>query len=118
MEIRYLGFDQLGNARGYRFDLVSKGDSAQHFVVTVDLGLFRTHGVGIQEGPSLCAQKLVADLENRSEGSHVLTTDDLRAYADACAVSEARRLAARKAGPRRRPNTAPHQESPWRGPHH
>lgn len=117
MELRYLGFDQLGNARGYRFDLVSDGDRAREFTVTVDLALFRAHHVGIQEGPSLCAQKLVADLESRSEGTHELTTEDLKAYADACAEAEARKIAARKAGPRRRPNV-PHQESPWRGQHH
>src|SRR5690348_12499105 len=77
MELRYQGFEQLQNARGYRFDLVTKGSALRQFVVTVDLALFRTHAVGIQEGPSLCAQKLLADLENRFEGDHQLTTEDL-----------------------------------------
>ena len=118
MELRYLGFDQSGSARGYRFDLVGGGAEARQFVVTVDLALFRTHGVGIQEGPTLCAQKLSADLLRQSEGAHELTTEDLNAHADACAETEARKLAARRAGPRRRPDAPPHQESPWRGPHH
>ena len=57
MELRYLGFDQLQNARGYRFNLVVKGDATRQFVVTVDLALFLAHRVGIQEGAqSLCAE--------------------------------------------------------------
>ena len=39
--------------------------------------------MAIQEGPSLCAQKLAADLEKSADWSHELTTEDLRAYADA-----------------------------------
>src|ERR1051326_2908437 len=109
MELRYLGFEQLQNARRYRFDLVAKGDATRQFVVTVDLALFRAHGVGIQEGPSLCAQKLLADLESCPEGAHELTTDDLRAYAEKRAAAEARRIEARKSGPRRQkaPNSHP-----------
>jgi hypothetical protein len=115
MELRYLGFEQLENARGYRFDLVAKGDAARQFVVTVDLTLFRTHHVGIQEGPSLCAQKLLADLASCSEGAHELTTEDLRAYAHECAAAEARRIEARKGGPRRRKAPHSHPPTPWHG---
>jgi hypothetical protein len=114
VELRYQGFDQLQNARGYRFDLVVKGDAARHFVVTVDLSLFRMYQVGIQEGPSLCAQKLAADLENCPEGAHELTTDDLRLYADARTAAAARKLEARQGARRPKPpgSSAP---SPWPG---
>jgi hypothetical protein len=115
MELRYLGFDQLQNARGYRFDVVAKGDAPRQFVVTVDLALFRTHRVGIQEGPSLCARKLVADLEKCADGTHELTPDDLQAYADARAAAEARKIEARKAGPRRPKPPSPDSQSPWHG---
>jgi hypothetical protein len=112
MEIRYMGFDQLRNARAYRFDVVAKGDATRHFVVTVDLALFRTHKVGIQEGPSLCAQKLTADLEASVDGAHELTADDLRAYADARSAAETRRIEARSGS--RRPKPAnPHFQAPW-----
>jgi hypothetical protein len=113
LELRYLGFDQLNNARGYRFNLVAKGDATRQFVVTVDLSLFRTHGVAIQEGPSLCAHKLESDLEKCSEGSHELTTEDLRAYADARAAAEARKVEARKGSPRRPKVSGSHPPSPW-----
>lgn len=115
MELRYLGFEQLKNARGYRFDVIVKGIAPRRFMVTVELGLFRTHAVGIQEGPTLCAQKLLADLENCFEGDHQLTTEDLRAYANGRAEAEARKIAARKTGMRKpRPQPA-YPPSPWRG---
>jgi len=114
MELRYLGFEQLQNARAYRFDAISKGEATRQFTVTVDLGLFRTHRVGIQEGPSLCAHKLLADLEACSEGVHELTTEDLRVYAETRATAEARKMDARKSGPHR-PKTPPDtSQLPWR----
>lgn len=114
MEFRYLGFEQSQNARTYRFDVISKGVANRQIVVTVDLGLFRTHGVGIQEGPSLCAHKLAADLQTGAEGAHELTTDDLRAYAEARATEEARKSEARKNWVHR-PKTPPDtSQLPWR----
>lgn len=113
MELRYLGFDQLDNARAYRFDVIAKGEATRQFIVTVDLGLFRTHHVGIQEGPGLCAHKLLADLQISFEGAHELTTEDLRIYAETRAAAEARKLEARKGGPRRA-KAAEHFQSPWR----
>jgi len=101
MELRYLGFDQLRNARAYRFDVTAKGEATRQFVVTVDLELFRTHHVGIQEGPTLCGNKLLTDLETSAEGHHELTTEDLRNYAEARANAELRKIEARKNGPRR-----------------
>ena len=113
MELRYLGFEQSQSGRVYRFDVISKGESPRQAVVTVDLALFRAHRVGIQEGPSLCASKLVADLETGTEGAHELTTEDLRAFAEARATEEARRTEARKGGAHRSkpPDTS---QLPWR----
>jgi hypothetical protein len=113
MEIRYMGFEQLESARGYRFDLVTKGDPPRRFVVTVDLALFRMHSVGIQEGPRLCAQKLLGDLEKNAEGAHELTTEDLRAYAQERAAAEARKMEARRNGPRRAKAAGSHQPPAW-----
>jgi hypothetical protein len=112
MELRYLGFEQVQNARGYRFDVLVKGDATRQFVVTVDLALFRAHRVGIQEGPSLCARKLAADIENSVDGAHELTTEDLREYADARAAAEARKVESRS-GARRPKAPVSHSQSPW-----
>ena len=114
MEVRYLGFEQQQNARAYRFDVVEKGEPSKSFIVTADMSLFHIHGVVIQEGPSLCAGKLLADLEKNIAGAHELTAEDLRAYVNARSLAEAKRAEMRKA-PRRRPSAA-EERSPWRGP--
>jgi hypothetical protein len=113
MELRYMGFDQLKNARGYRFDVIAKGDAPRRFIVTVDLALFRTHRIGSQEGPSLCARKLTADLEKCTDGTHELTTDDLRAYADARAAVLARKAESRRGVPQRPRPPVTDSHSPW-----
>jgi hypothetical protein len=112
MEFRYLGFDQQQNARVYRFDGLAKGEPTKHFLVKADLALFLTHRIGIQEGPTLCANKLAAEMETHPEGDFNLTEDDLRAHAVARTEAEARKAGARKAAPHRNANRG---NSPWRG---
>jgi hypothetical protein len=68
------------SARSYQFDVVEKGQRAKRVIVTADLSLFHSDGVGIQEGPALCASKLVADLESDFAGAHELTDEDLLSY--------------------------------------
>jgi len=112
MEIRYLGFEQQQNARAYRFDVIEKGQPSKHCVVTADLALFLAHHVGIQEGPTLSANKLVADLQSQVEGSHELTDFDLRSHATARTLADAER-AMRKSG-HRRPLAGADAKSSWR----
>ena len=113
MEVRYLGFEQQQSARSYQFDLIEKGQPAKRFIVTADLSLFHTHGVGIQEGPALSANKLAANLQSEFAGAHELTAEDLLSYVNARSLAEAKRAEIRKA-PRRRPAAA-EERSPWRG---
>ena len=80
MDLRYLGFDQQGNTRAYRFDGITKGETTKHFTITAEISLFLVHHISIQEGPTLCAQKLAADLRNNALGVHALTEDDLRRH--------------------------------------
>ena len=96
MQLRYLGFDQMQNARAFRFDIMNKGEVTKQAIVTVDLSLFLLHHVGIQDGPTLCASKLSADIENSIEGTHTLTADDIRAHAEARTAAEAKRIEARR----------------------
>ena len=103
MELRYLGFDQAKNKRLYNFDHNAKGQPSMRFVVSVDIALFLKHHVGIQEGPTLCAQKLAADLEANREGEHELSNEDLLVYVNGRAAREAQRAALRRPGPHRRP---------------
>ena len=113
--IRYLGFDQRQNSRVYRFEVGNHGRFTRQVSVTADMSVFRDHNVGIQEGPCLSENKLTADLERGWEGEHELTTADVRAYADAKALADARRASTRKA-PRRRPGVQAEAQPkpPWR----
>jgi len=115
MDLRYLGFEQRLNSRLYRFDAKEKGQPARSFTVTAELALFLRYGVGIQDGPSLCATKLAADLGRDFDGAHELTEEDLRLYSDARNEASAQRAARR--APRRRVAAAGAQEesrSTWR----
>ena len=115
VEIRYLGFDQRQNSRVYRFDVRINGHLTKQVSVTADIAVFRDHRVGIQEGPFLSGNKLMADLERGWEGAHELTAADVQAFADTKALADAQRAGARKA-PRHRtgvPAEAQHK-SPWR----
>ena len=103
MELRYLGFDQKQNTRQYKFDGVANGQPTLHFVVTADLALFLAYRIGIQEGPSLCAHKLSSAQQAATEVILELTSEDLRAHADARSLAEARKAEARRVGVRRRP---------------
>lgn len=108
-----MGFEQTPARRLYRFDGTTEKGSVAHFVVSVDLALFVRNRVNIQEGPSLCAQKLIADLNGLHEGEHELTDRDLAAYAAGRAADAARKAAARKTGPRRRKPEPGQPVSPW-----
>lgn len=101
MELRYMGFDQLRNARAFRFDVLAKGETTRQAVITADMELFLQHHVGIQDGPTLCAAKLASDLERQAEGEHVLTDEDVRAFGAARAAAEAKRIESRRTAGRR-----------------
>jgi hypothetical protein len=102
MELRYRGFNQNENTRTYKFDAVSKGESAVEVAVTVDMALFLKHHIGIQEGPALCAQKVTADTVSTQKHDYELTNEYLLAFANARAANEARKAAARQNGARHR----------------
>jgi hypothetical protein len=117
VELRYLGFDQLGSARAFRFDVIAKGETKREAVITTDMALFLQHHVAIQEGPTMCAVKLTSDLERSFEGEHVLAAEDLHAHAERRAALEAKRIEARRAGGRRHSkaghdNSADHLPNP------
>ena len=78
--LRYQGFDQTNNIREYRFDDIVAGQARKHFVVTADVSLFVKHRVGMQEGPTLCFQKLSALSDTLLELRYELTSDDLVAF--------------------------------------
>jgi hypothetical protein len=98
-----MGFEQHQNVRAYQFDRVAKGERAVRFVITVDISMFLKHRIAIQEGPGLCARKLLLNLESQHEGLHELTSDDLAGYLSARAAEEARKASSRKSEPKPQP---------------
>ena len=109
MNLRYLGFEQTKNARAYQFDLIEKGHPARQFVVTADLSLFLAYRVALQEGPTLSASKLAADLQRNFEGAHELTGEDLRLHVNARLLAETERIERRGRGRRNSGSAAPHE---------
>lgn len=109
MELRYMGFDQTQNMRCYRFDRIVKGEPPLRLTITADLALFVEHRVQIQEGPTLCAGKLAADLAQSQTGRHQLTNDDLVAHLQARTIAEALKNESRG---RRSHRSAPNASDP------
>jgi hypothetical protein len=107
MELRYAGFDQTQNKRSYKFDAGLPDRTTGHYVVSVEISLFLKHRVNMQEGPSLCARKLSADLEANVEGIHELTDQDLLTYAAGRAAKEAQKAEMRRSKPHRRTTPPP-----------
>lgn len=62
LPLRYMGFEQSGSVRVYRFVRTQLGEARATVVVKADLALFTKHHVGIQEGPNLCLHLLAAAL--------------------------------------------------------
>lgn len=92
IDLRYMGFQQAGNIRSYRFDALAGGHTVQHFVVKVDLALMLKHRIGVQEAPVLCLRKLAADLRGvPGPVAHELDNDDLDSYASSRAAAVERK---------------------------
>jgi cold shock CspA family protein len=56
--LRYVGFNQAGGMREYRFERVNPGAPTETLTVLADLAMFRRHHVGIQDGPALCLRAI------------------------------------------------------------
>ena len=87
MRLRYMGFEQRGAARDYRFDQVSVGGDTIHLVVEIAMTLFTKFHVGIQDGPALCLHAL--NIESKTGGvsfhllpSRALTGSDVQIFVD------------------------------------
>ena len=63
VQLRYVGFDQAGFVRTFRFQGVVSGEPTRDYNVTGDVRMFQKYHVGIQEGPALCVRLLLAQLE-------------------------------------------------------
>jgi hypothetical protein len=97
-----MGFDQQKSTRTYRFDQVEKGARIARLMISADLDLFLKNQVALQEGPVLCARKLASDLEQSRPMAHILTDEDLLAFATTRATVAAQKAEMRGRQPKRR----------------
>jgi hypothetical protein len=100
--LRYLGFDQEGNTRTYRFDQFAIGESTVECTISADLRLFAKFHIAIQDGPRLCALKLEANPRSAGDPHAELTAADLKQHEDARALALAQK-ASDRTSKRRRP---------------
>jgi cold shock CspA family protein len=61
--IRYVGFEQEGNIRSYKFERQIPREEAVSAVVNADMALFLKHKIGLQDGPMLCLRLVVAEID-------------------------------------------------------
>src|SRR5260370_14950796 len=59
-QLRYVGFQHHGNCRTFRYERITPGQATQNFVVDVDLWLYQTYRIAIQDGPTMCMKILTA----------------------------------------------------------
>ena len=81
----YMGFNQQGSVRAYRFERTSPGHVTRTFILTTDLALFTKHRLAIQEGPALCLRLLLAEADTPGVAGtrmpeSALTDQDLLAH--------------------------------------
>jgi cold shock CspA family protein len=106
LRLRYMGFEQIGNLREYRFERMVKGRETESFAMTADLALLMKHSVSIQDGPGLCLRLLTAGLEAGGASGPLRTVTD----AEVLAFAAARPAPKTRPGPRKKPAAA--QETP------
>lgn len=83
--VRYLGFEQNGNIRNYKFERIAPGGERQAATVSTDMALFLTHQIGLQDGPALCLRLVTVELEDANPVNHLpfqrsLTDADMLAH--------------------------------------
>jgi cold shock CspA family protein len=94
--LQYMGFEQTGSTRAFRFRRVVRGEETREFVVSAELALFGKHHVGLQEGPALSLRLLS---EGPDTSASALTDEDMLAHV-------ARRAVGRKPhGTKRNPSS-------------
>lgn len=103
LRLRYMGFEQSGNLREYRFERMVRGRETESFAMTTDLKLFSKHNVSIQDGPGLCLQLLTVGLEGGGQWAPLRTVTD----EEVLAFATARPAPKTRPGPRKKPAAAP-----------
>ncbi len=87
VRLRFMGFEQKGMARDYRFDQVSTVGDTIHLQVLIAMTLFTKFHVGIQDGPALCLH--VLNNAPQPLTSRSLTEADVQRFMESKAIAGA-----------------------------
>jgi hypothetical protein len=74
--LRYMGFDDAGGTRIFKFGRLPANADTVIYKVSASVDLFRKHKISFQDGPAMCA----AIVANGEVESHELTDDDCLAF--------------------------------------
>ena len=84
MYIQYVGFNVAASSRTYNFDVLDPKE-AREFTVQVQSEAFRPARLRVQDGPSICFERLKQELEgetpeSRAEAHLCIGETDIREY--------------------------------------
>ena len=99
LRLRFMGFEQTGATRAYRFERILAGGKTEIIIVTSDLALFARHHVVLQEGPAVCVRMLNTQIDAGGEKPPLLRCE--LADSDMVAHLAAQSSRGRKDSPRR-----------------
>ncbi len=68
MYIQYVGFNVAASSRTYNFDVLDSKETRE-FTVKVQSDTFRPARLKLQDGPSICFQRLKQELERETQES-------------------------------------------------
>ena len=99
-QLRYLGaIPQVGHIE-YGFRIEDKEKNTRLVVLEIEAAFFQKNQLMVQEGPDLCYQKVLADLDNETAGSPIgarvpVTATDVAHYRDLHPTTKPRRASRR-----------------------
>jgi hypothetical protein len=98
LQLRYLGvLPQVGYIE-YAFQIEDKDKNLRRVVLTIEDLFFRKNDLMLQEGPDLCYQKVLMDLDNEKPEARIparmpVTALDVAHYRDLHPTTKSRRTA-------------------------
>ena len=100
-QLRYLGaIPQPGHVE-YGFRIEDKDKNTRLVVLEIESGFFQSNQLMVQEGPDLCFQKLLADLDLETTDSPIgsrvpVTASDIAHYRDLHPTTKPRKTPTRR----------------------
>jgi hypothetical protein len=98
LKLRYLGSIPQSGYIEYGFQITAKDKTLRVVVLTIEDAFFQRNDLKFQEGPDLCYQKVLTDLNYETPDSDIpacvpVTTLDIAHYRDSHPITKLRRTA-------------------------